>query len=146
MEIKIPKDDDALVHVISLAFPDQAVDLMQLFQSAKNGITIEILPTKKEQTDSQRNYYWKWVREFAKFTGNTPDEMHDHILGECYGTEFVDTFLGFKKRPQKRSSDADRDEYSELIETLIRVAAFFEFVVPPPKKRSDPNKWEHLIK
>lgn len=148
MEIKINKDDairqNTLIGFMMTVFPDFVEDVTQLIRSSKTGITLEILPTKRTQTDKQRNYYWKQLRSFAAFTGNTPDEMHEHILRECYGSEQVATKLGIIIRPQKRSSEADRDEYSELIETLIRVASFFGFVVPPPI--IDEKKYGYLIK
>ena len=64
--------------------------------------------------------------------GLTPDEMHNELLCQCYGSEEVDTKFGIVRRPVKRSNDATRGDYSELIETLCRVAAEMGFDVPPP--------------
>jgi hypothetical protein len=37
------------------------------------------------------------------------------------------------RRPVKRSNDATRGDYSELIETLCRVASEMGYSVPPPE-------------
>ena len=135
MEIQIPKTDGdkimGLLMALSQEFPECTHDLLMITRSAKNGITVEISPLKIKHTDPQRGYYHLWKNEFAKWAGNTPDEMHDHILGEAYGNEVRKTALGQKIRPMQRSADASVDEYSHLIETLIRIAAEFGFVVPP---------------
>ena len=141
MEIRIHKNEQdkimGLLMAISKEFPEHVADLLQLTRSAKNGITVEVAPLKLHHSRPQENYYRKWVRELANHIGNTPDEMHNYLLGECYGREAVDTGLGLMVRPLQRSSTAEREEYGELIETLIRVAAWHEFVVPPPVKRAD---------
>ena len=116
-------------------FPDRSADLRELFRSAKRGIQCDLQPLRLNQTDEQRGYYWMWLKNFAAFCGNTPDEMHHHVLCEAYGSEYKRTPLGIMQRPLKRSSVAKRDEYSHLIETLIRVASALDFVVPPPVRR-----------
>ena len=141
MEIRIKQDETdravGLLTAVSQVFPEHVNDMLQLTRSCPYGISVEILPIKSNHTTSQRKYYWKWLREFAKFTGDTPDEMHDHILRECYGTVTVQTATGARIRPQQRSSESSRSEYSELIETLIITAANFDFVVPPAVRRGE---------
>jgi hypothetical protein len=63
----------------------------------------------------------------------TPDEMHEEMLCQCYGSEEVETKFGYRRRPLRRSNDASRGDYSELIETLCRLAAQLDFMVPPPE-------------
>ena len=125
-----------LLMSIHKVFPELVDDLLQLTRSSKHGITVEIKPLTFDHTSEQRGYYRKFCGEFAKWAGNTPDEMHDELLSICFGSEMVNTPFGWKRRPFKRSADAHRTDYSELIETLIRVASGFGFVVPPPTKKS----------
>ena len=73
----------------------------------------------------EENYYRKWCRDFATFCGMTPDEMHDELLCQTFGS-------GVRRRPVKRSSKAARTDYSELVETLCRVAAETGYYIPPP--------------
>jgi len=121
-----------LLTVLSREFTDIKNGLLQVAHEAREGITITIEPIVHPHTHRQRSYYWMWLREFAAYCGTTPDETHDEILCLTYGTEYIETKFGIKRRPQKRSSQANRVEYSELIETLIRVAAEMGFQVPPP--------------
>ena len=120
--------------MVSREFPEITTDLLQLIKHVKHGITVEISPYDPDRTRPQENYYRKWCREFGKFTGDTPDEMHNHILCICYGSVTTKTLTAFRHRPVKRSSGASRIEYGELIETLIRTAAEMGFVVPPPQR------------
>ena len=62
-----------------------------------------------------------------------PDEMHDEMLCQCYGSDEYQTKFGTKRRPARRSNDATRGDYSELIETLCRVAAQIDYYIPPPE-------------
>jgi hypothetical protein len=64
----------------------------------------------------------------------TPDEMHEEMLCQCYGSTEHATKFGIRRRPAKRSNDADKSDYSELIETLCRVAAEVGFYVPPAEE------------
>ena len=125
---------------ISKGFPQYTNDLLQLSRSAEHGVTIEIRPTKINHSRDQENYYRKWCRDFGTFTGDTPDEMHAHIMRETFGTVMVTTGTGMKARSNREtSSSLSVEEYAELIETLIRVAANFGFVVPPPIRNQHDN-------
>lgn len=133
--ILTPDKSDAIVALISelyYRFPQIEAELREIVAKSKKGMTLEIKPYVASHTRQQEKYYWKWVREFADHTGNTPDEMHDHLLRETYGTEYIETAIGIRARPRQRSSTADVNEYSRLIDTLIRVAAQLDFIVPPP--------------
>ena len=114
-------------------FPQQAVQLLDLDREWKHGWSIELKPLKTKRSRPQENYYRKWCNGFAKFCGLTPDEMHDELLCQCYGSEEVETKFGAVRRPVKRSNDATRGDYSDLIETLCRVAAEMGYDVPPPE-------------
>jgi hypothetical protein len=118
-------------------FPNAAREISEEAGAAQYGIAVDISALKAKQTNPQRGYYHMWKRAFAGFCGTTPDEMHEHLLCEAYGSEYTRTRLGLMKRPLQRSSKANRTEYSVLIETLIRVAAEMGFVVPPPHRMDD---------
>jgi hypothetical protein len=136
MEFAIHKDNPGriinLMFAIGHEFPALMPDLLSVAKQASNGITVEVRPYVASQTNKQRGYYWKWCKEFGRFTGNTPNEIHEELLCICYGSEDVYTRIGLRRRPLQRSSKANRTEYSELIETLIQTAAEMGFIVPPP--------------
>ena len=127
----------ALMTALSGTFPEFTKALTDVAGQAALGITIEINPLVAEQTTRQRGYYHKWKNQFAVFCGMTPDEMHEELLCQTYGSEACETRFGRRIRPNQRSSDANRIEYSSLIDTLIRVAAQMGFDVPPPVRKMD---------
>ena len=106
---------------------------IHLVGMSRHGMTLEINPLKTQRSRPQENYYRKWCGGFAKFCGLTPDEMHEEMLCQCYGSEEIKTKFGYRRRPVKRSADASRADYSELIETLCRVAAEMGYDIPPPE-------------
>ncbi len=108
-------------------------EVTHLVKNADLGVKIIVDKTKKKRTRQQENYYHKWVTEFGKFCGMTHDEMHEEMLCRAYGSEEVNTRFGFKRRPLKRSSQANRAKYAELIDTLIITAAEMGFAVPEPR-------------
>ena len=136
MKITAGNDQVArLAHVLGAlktAYPRLIDQIDSTIAEAKNGLTLTLEPLEFEQTHNQRGYYHMWKKKFADFCGSTPDEMHEYLLCETYGSEVVETMIGIRTRPLQRSSTANRTEYSVLIDTLIRVAADMGFHVPPP--------------
>jgi DNA gyrase/topoisomerase IV subunit B len=114
-------------------FPARLQEIVDLAADMSYGMTIELKPQKTNRSRPQENYYRKWVREFGKHVGLTPNELHEEILCIHFGSEEVDTPFGIKRRPIQRSNDSDRDEFTELIGTLIRVAAEMDFTIPEPR-------------
>ena len=117
---------------LSEVFPQQLERINKLFEGAKRGVNLDLSRKQKSRSRPQENYFRKWEREFAKFCGLTQDEMHDELLRRSFGSEEVETRFGIKTRPVKRSNRSTPAEYSELIETLIIVAAEMGFAIPPP--------------
>jgi len=136
VDIIIPaKESGRILRLMTLLgneFTDVRQGLLEVAGDAREGITLTITPVVHPHSHRQRAYYWKWLRAFGEFCGTTPDETHNEILCKAYGTEYIETRWGIKRRPQKRSSEATRPEYSVLIDTLVRTAAEMDFNVPPP--------------
>jgi hypothetical protein len=137
MEIHLPKSGAIkrmrVLQSLCQEFPQVAPQILEVNLQSKHGVTIEVKPLKTRRSRPQENYYRKWCGGFAKFCGLTPDEMHNELLCQCYGSEEINTKFGVVRRPVKRSNDATRGDYSELIETLCRVAAQMGYDVPPPE-------------
>ena len=121
-----------LLFFLSENFPTRSDELREVTADMSRGMTIEV-KTQSARSRPQENYYRKWVREFGKHCGLTPSEMHDEILCIHFGIEETETPFGIKRRPAKRSKNSTRDEYTELVNTLIRVAAEMQFDIPEPK-------------
>lgn len=136
MQLHIPREKSQLIinvfQLFSGLFPDAVDQLIATNKKASEGITIEVTPMKLKRTRPQENYYRKWCREFATFCGMTPDEMHDELLCQTFGSTEHATNFGMRRRPAKRSGKAARTDYSELVETLCRVSAETGYYIPPP--------------
>ena len=134
MELVFHKEDQwALekLQKLGVRSPDGYIKLTSMWNTmGDEGLMLTIKPPMRFKTRSQENYYRKWCGQFAKHCGLTPDEMHDELLCIAYGSEEVQTKFGLRRRPLKRSSSASVKEYSELVDTLIRVAAEMGFAVP----------------
>ena len=141
MEIHLPKSRVVkrmrVLQSLCQEFPQVAPQILEVNLQSKHGVTLEVKPLRTHRSRPQENYYRKWCGGFAKFCGLTPDEMHNELLCQCYGSEEIDTKFGAVRRPVKRSNDATRGDYSELIETLCRVAAQMGYDVPPPEVERD---------
>ena len=115
-------------------FPDNYDQIKDLIhQVKKKGIQICVDPLKTDRTRSQEKYYRKWIREFAKSTGNTPDELHDIMLGICFGRETVQTKFGVKQRPLLRSGDQTKETSGShlWLDATLRTAASAGFYAIP---------------
>ena len=141
MEFRIAKrDSDKIVKLFTTVLdiePDVSEHLVEVGKRAKLGVKVSIDPVLAERTRRQEGYYRKWSREFGRFCGMTPDEIHEELLCAAYGSVEIETKFGIKRRPVKRSGDTRRQSYSTLIDTLIRVAAEMDFVVPPAERSDD---------
>lgn len=141
MIIDIPKDDSftmpAVMKMLCGLFPEHANELTGMLLETKHGISLEVTPLKKHQTDTQKGYYWANVRRMAKDIGMTPDELHNELLCEAFGSDEVATPFGIKRRPHKRSSQCERGEYSDLIETMIRVADAIGYMIPITRQEEE---------
>lgn len=134
--MKIKLGQGLAFHVLH-ALRDQVTygrDKLEALFESPLGCEFTVKPIKPARTRSQEKYYRKWCGEFAKHTGETPDDMHEIMLLRTYGTKIVSTAFGDYRLPEKRSADTTIDTYGELIETLIRCAAFAGFVIPPAER------------
>ena len=130
----------ALCNLATTTFGNETVTkLMDVIKHGWEKQQLYITVSKKiSRTRPQESYYRKWSRGFAEHCGMTPDEMHNEMLFKTFGTIEVETKFGWRKRPNKRSVSTTKQEYGELIETLIRTAAEMGYDIPPPK-RSEHN-------
>jgi len=121
-----------IILFLQQTLPSRTEEISSLTADMSYGMTLELKPQKTNRSRPQENYYRKWSREFGKHVGLTPNEMHEEILCIHFGSENIDTPFGVKRRPSQRSTQSNREQYTDLIETLIRVAAEMEFNIPEP--------------
>tara|TARA_R100001129_G_C5323715_1_gene248240 strand:+ start:369 stop:797 length:429 start_codon:yes stop_codon:yes gene_type:complete len=121
-----------LIRLLDKVDSSRTDEVKHLLKSAELGVKLTVDKVRRSRSRQQENYYRKWVNEFAKWCGLTHDEMHEELLCRAYGSEEINTKFGFKRRPIKRSGEANREKYSELIDTLIITAAEMGFAIPEP--------------
>lgn len=98
------------------------------------GIEVSVRRAHRRHSDEQRGYYWMGVNMLAKHIGMSPDEMHEQVLIEWAGSDEKQVMGRTVLVPKSRSSRLPVEAYSELIETMLRVAAWAGCVVPSPEE------------
>lgn len=91
---------------------------------------------KESKSDQQRAYFHLLLTMCESYYGVRMGKIKEAVKQECFGTDEV--IIGGKKKVVTRSSeDANKDEYSDLIECLIEMAAGDGLSLPPPNTRYD---------
>lgn len=90
---------------------------------------------KPHQSDAQRGYYWAsmthWGREIGYSAKETEMWLHNAVLCEAFGVKETRSLRGMQYEiPKLRSSRLSRDDYSLLIETMLRMAAEMGITLP----------------
>lgn len=91
---------------------------------------------EKRSLDANAYYWDQVVTPLAEHCGNTPEEMHEILLGKVFGYNNIVFAGGIYMIPRKRSSSMTRKEFHQYIEHC-RVIAAQEGVASQPLTRGD---------
>jgi hypothetical protein len=69
--------------------------------------------------------------------GFTEDDLHQYFLGKKFGVEHLDGLEGGYSRPRKRSSNLNKQEFSDYLEFLSAEAANLGIIIPEPRGAAD---------
>lgn len=96
---------------------------------------VEVAQYAKRRTDQQNRYLWGGVyRAFqSALEGWDAEDIHDYLLGECFGWERIEGLGRTKVKPLKRSSKLTKQEFGEYVDFCIRKGAEHGIFVPPPE-------------
>jgi len=97
---------------------------------------VEVKPYRHTRSTAQNSYHWAVsMNILAGETGHTPQEMHDFLLGEAFGTEEYDVMGNTHTRPLKSSTELDTMQFSAWDE-WIRAWAMTELgcLIPEPNE------------
>ena len=89
---------------------------------------VEVKEKRPTRTDPQNRLLWSLYSDLLRMGGEamggwTKDELHEFFLGEHTGWE-IKTIFGLKKRvPMKRSSEMNKQEFTDFIDYIVRFAA-----------------------
>jgi hypothetical protein len=64
--------------------------------------------------------------------GWTREDIHEYMLGECFGWETIEGFGRKRVRPIKRSSKLNRQEFSDYLLFLETRCSEMGIVIPEP--------------
>ena len=85
----------------------------------KGEVWIDIKEAPKMRSVEQNNYYRHIIRQIGNHLGYGEDEMHDVIK---------------QKFAIQSTKDLSRDDFSELLDRIIRFSATLGFVVQDPRR------------
>ena len=122
-------------------FPDQVARavlrmVQQLPTDKPFAVTVEVW--KKPRTNQQNAYLWGVVYPAIMEGGGealggfTRDDVHEWLLGECFGWEMLEGFGRKRMRPLKRSSALNKQEFSDYLTFIDTKCAEFGIVIPEP--------------
>ena len=99
-------------------------------------VTVELW--KKPRTNQQNAYLWGVVYPAIMEGGGealggfTRDDVHEWLLGECFGWQTLEGFGRKRMRPLKRSSALNKQEFSDYLTIIDTKCAEFGIVIPQP--------------
>ena len=99
-------------------------------------VTVELW--KKPRTNQQNAYLWGVVYPAIMEGGGealggfTRDDVHEWLLGECFGWEVLEGFGRKRMRPLKRSSTLNKQEFRDYLTFIDTKCAEFGIVIPEP--------------
>lgn len=110
------------------------------------GWRIEIHEHKATRTHQQNAYLWGGIYPSIlkaggeQLAGWTAEDLHEYLLGECFGFETLTGFGRRRLRPKRRSSRLSKTEFMGFVEFIHRTMAGHGIVVPDP----DPDYWKRV--
>jgi len=103
------------------------------------GVDFVVKKVKPEHTDFQRGYYWKGINLWGDHVGYSAKESeqwihYDIVCCETFGVLKTIRHRGqIRQIPKMTSAKLTREDYSKLIDTMLRLAAEDGVVIPEPE-------------
>ena len=115
-----------------------AAALMVQGLSSDRAWCVEVSEWKKPRTNQQNSFLWgvcyPAILEAGgeALAGWTREDIHEYMLGECFGWETIEGFGRKRVRPIKRSSKLNRKEFSDYLLFLETRCSEMGIVIPEP--------------
>ena len=93
--------------------------LRRFLNGIKGEVWIDIKEAPKMRSVEQNNYYRHIIRQIGNHLGYSEDEMHD-VIKHKFAIE--------------STKDLSKDDFSELLDRIIRFSATLGFVVLDPRR------------
>lgn len=98
-------------------------------------VTIEEL--KRKRSDEQNRYLWGVVYKtlLDHLPGWEAEDVHEYMLGECYGWETIEGMGKKRLKPIRRSSKLNKMEFADYIAFIQRKASELGVYIPDPSEQ-----------
>jgi hypothetical protein len=95
-------------------------------------LAVEAKPHKPRRSDEANRYLWGCVYEAfrAALPGWDKDDIHEYLLGECFGWETIEGMGRKRLKPVKRSSRLNKADFAAYVDFCIRKGAEHGVFVP----------------
>lgn len=114
-QYRIGNSRQRLMEVLSL--------LASFLIKPEDDYVLEIRPARKEKSHDQRKLFHALCAQAGKELGHTPGQIKAMVKQEFFGVDQITTRSGKTYNVVQSSEEADRIEYSALIEALLQWAA-----------------------
>ena len=130
-----------ILHKSDPARPRVLANLLAFLQRLPEGKAwaIEIKQHAKRRSDQQNRYLWGVVYPafLRMLDGWDAEDVHEYLLGECFGWERIEGMGRARLKPLKRSSKLTTQEFADYTAFCQRKGAEHGVFVPDP----DPLWW-----
>jgi hypothetical protein len=101
----------------------------------------QVVPHKAKRTDNQNRFlHGVSLRIICDETGNDIEDVKDFLLGEAFGWAEYEVLGAKKRKPMKRSSDLDVEQFNWFIEFIESWAAQgLGIIIPKPNEHIIPE-------
>ena len=116
-----------------------AAALMVQGLSSDRAWCVEVSEWKKPRTNQQNSFLWgvcyPAILEGGgeALAGWTREDIHEYMLGECFGWETLEGFGRKRLRPLKRSSTLNKQEFTDYLMFIEAKCADMGIVIPQPQ-------------
>lgn len=125
--------------------PEQIANavLRMVQQLPKKPLSVTVELWKKPRTNQQNAYLWGVVYPAIiegggeALRGFNRDDVHEWMLGECFGWETLEGFGRKRLRPLRRSSALNKEEFTEYLTFIDSKCAELGIVIPEPSYESN---------
>lgn len=119
-----------------LRTPAERDHWLRYFTAQALPLAVECKPHKPRRSDQANRYLWGVVYEaFSKaLPGWDKDDIHEYLLGECFGWETLEGMGRKRLKPVKRSSKLNKPDFAAFVDFCIRKGAEHGVYVPAPEE------------
>lgn len=95
---------------------------------------------KPKRSDSQNKFLWSGIygtilKEGGEaLAGWTKEDLHDYFLGEWSGWDVIEGFGKKRMRPIRRSSNLNKQDFSDYVAFIQMKAAELGIFIPDPEQ------------